>query len=227
MAERYRKEIKYVITEAMYLRIERLLSQVLQPDENSIDGSYMVRSQYYDSLMDGDLHDNLDGVMEKRKIRVRMYSVDAETAKLEYKCKSGADGIKYSITLTRDEVLMMEQGRYDFLLDREETLAHELYVKLVQGAYSPKTIIEYDRTAYVYPVSDLRITFDRNLRGTINPYGILDEAPMYYPLLSSDKGVFEIKYNDFFPAELKELLVSLKDTPEAFSKYSTSRLSYL
>ena len=73
----------------------------------------------------------------------------------------------------------------------------------------------------------MRITFDRNLRGTINPYGIFDEEPMYYPLLNSDKGVLEIKYNDFFPAELKALLVSLKDTPEAFSKYSTSRLSYL
>ncbi len=227
MAGRYRKELKYVINEAVYLRIERLLSQVMQPDENCSDGSYMVRSQYFDSLMDSDLQDNIDGVYEKRKIRVRIYSTDSDTAKLEYKCKNGADGIKYSITLNKDEVLMMEQGRYEFLLERDENLAKELYIRLVQGAYSPKTIIEYKRLAYVYPVSDVRITFDRNLRGTVNPYGIYEKEPMYYPLLAPDKGVLEIKYNDFFPAELKELLVNLKDTPEAFSKYSISRLSYL
>lgn len=227
MSECFRKEMKYIISLESYLRIQGMLQCLLQPDIHGVDGGYMVRSQYYDSMTDADLKDNIDGVMEKRKIRVRIYSPDAATAKLEYKCKTGADGIKKSVTLTREEVLMMERGEYSFLLEKDSELAHYLYTKMTQQYYSPKTIIEYDRIAYTYPVSDVRITFDKNLRGTANPYGIFEENPIYIPLLTPDKGVLEVKYNDFFPSALKPLLDSLEDVAESYSKYSSSRLAFL
>lgn len=223
----FRKELKYVITEEVYLRIQPMLEAVMMPDEHSINGSYMVRSQYYDSLTDADLWDNLDGVLEKRKIRVRIYSTDDMYAKLEYKCKNGSDGIKYSLQLTRDEVLMLERHQYDFLLEREEELAKRLYVKMTEQVYLPKTIVEYQRTAYTYPISDVRVTFDRSLRGSVNPYGIFEKEPFYIPLMSPDKGVLEVKYNDFFPSALKPLLESVDSVAESYSKYSMSRLSCL
>ena len=101
MAPIFRKEQKYIIKEETYLRIQSLLEAVMKPDKFGVDGNYMVRSQYYDSMTNADLKDNLDGVLEKRKIRVRIYSPEALSAKLEYKCKNGSDGVKYSITLTK------------------------------------------------------------------------------------------------------------------------------
>lgn len=223
----YRKELKYVISEEVYLQIHSRLNAVMQPDAHCRDGHYTVRSQYYDSLTDGDLSDNLDGVMEKRKIRVRIYSPDDMAAKLEYKCKADSDGIKYSLLLTKEEALMMEQHQYDFLLARKEELALRLYTKMTEQVYFPKTIVEYDRTAYLYPVSDVRITFDRNLRGSINPIGIYENNPAYVPLLGAGKGVLEIKYNDFFPSALKSLVASIDSVAQAYSKYAMSRLMFI
>ena len=227
MAHIFRKEMKYIVTIESFLRIQRLLQSVLQPDEHGVDGAYMVRSQYYDSLTDADLQDNLDGVMEKRKVRIRIYSTDATMAKLEYKCKTGTDGVKLSLNISREEVLQMENGEYGFLLDKKEPLALELYNKMTEQVYMPKTIIEYDRTAYTYPVSDVRVTFDRNLRATVNPYGIFEENPFYLPLLSPDMGILEVKYNDFFPDVLKPMVKSIEDVSESYSKYSNSRIMYM
>lgn len=227
MTQIYRKEWKYVITEEAYLQIQKMLEAVMEPDEHGSHGTYMVRSQYFDSLTDGDLCDNLAGVMEKKKIRVRIYSPHDTVAKLEYKCKAGSDGIKYSLLLSKEEALMMEQHHYDFLLDREEELALRLYTKLTEQVYFPKTIVEYDRTAYLYPASDVRITFDRNIRGSVNPYGIFETDPAFVPLLDGGKGVLEIKYNDFFPSALKSLVGTMDSAAEACSKYTISRLKYI
>lgn len=227
MAQIFRKELKYVITYENYLQIQSLLEAVMERDEHCKQTSYMVRSQYYDSMTDADLMDNLDGVLLKRKIRVRIYDTGDEFAKLEYKCKNGSDGIKYSMSLTRKEVCRMENHQYDFLAERPEELAARLYTKMTSEVYRPKTIVEYQRMAYKFPASDVRITFDQNIRASINPYGIYGEQPAYVPLLHADKGVLEIKYNDFFPSALKPLLTKLDSVTEAYSKYSTARLAYL
>ena len=42
--------------------------------------------------------------------------------------------------------------------------------------------------------------------------------------MAPDKGVLEIKYNDFLPAALKPLLVDVDAVAEACSKYSLARL---
>ncbi len=220
----FRKEIKYVITKVEFLRIQKHLDVLMENDRNGYNGTYMVRSQYYDSLNNHDLYDNLDRVMEKRKIRVRIYSTDTKHAKLEYKCKSNMDGKKYSLSITRDEALMMEAHKYDFLLAREEDIAKRIYVKMVQGGYTPKTIVEYDRTAYLYPASDVRITFDTSVKATKNPYGLFSEELSYVPLIKGDAGILEIKYNDFVPYSLKQIVQYIDNLAESFSKYSKARI---
>lgn len=220
----FRKEIKYMIPVEQMRSLEKKLDIFMIRDSNGINGKYVVRSQYYDSMTDQDLRDNLDGVEEKRKIRLRIYSSDDQKAKLEYKCKSGSDGVKYSITISREEAELMENQNYEFLLNYKDTLASRLYAKMTQNIYRPKTIIQYDRTAFLYPVSDTRITFDYNIRGSVNPYGLYRREPFLVPLAGSDTGVLEIKYNNFVPSILKSVLCEVDNLPEASSKYSKARL---
>ena len=222
----FRKEIKYVLPIEKFIRIESQLEALMTRDGNGRNGTYMVRSQYYDSIGEQDLLDNISGVQEKRKIRLRMYSVEDDRVKLEYKCKSGSDGVKYSIDISREEALMMEQHRYAFLLQREEDLSHFLYNKLLQGGYRPKVIVEYQRTAFQYPVNDVRITFDHHIKGSVNPYGLFEESPFYFPIMSDDVGVLEVKYNGFLPGHLKNLVHQVDSLEEANSKYSNSRNIY-
>ncbi|MCH4192203.1 MAG: polyphosphate polymerase domain-containing protein [Butyrivibrio sp.] len=227
MLKVFRKEIKYRIPVETYLMLEGRLGLLLERDRYGDQGEYVVRSQYYDSFCDQDLQDNLDGLMEKRKIRLRIYSPEDCSAKLEYKCKSGMDGLKYSIVISKKEALQMENHDYSFLLMHEEELATFLYVKLMQNVYRPKTIVEYHRRAYTCPASDIRITFDYDMRFATSPYGLFDSGEMYQPLGNMDMGVLEVKYNDFLIAPVREIIQQIDRLADANSKYSQARLRYM
>lgn len=222
----FRKEIKYIIPRLCALHLQRRLDGILHRDENGRDGYYFIRSQYYDSLSDRDLLDNLDGVYEKRKIRLRIYSPDATSAKLEYKCKNGSDGVKYAMTISRQEAMRMEQGDVSFLLNYDEELATRLYLRMTQGVYRPKTIIDYQRLAYTYPAGDVRITFDTDIRGAGYPYGLFENISTN-PLSDPEQVLMEVKYTGFLPDEIRAIVEEADQLATSNSKYSTARMQYL
>ena len=137
MEARLRKEMKYIISREMALEIQKSLEGVLQQDIYSgVNGEYTIRSQYYDSLIDRDLQDNLDGLLEKRKIRIRVYDLEGDSAKLEYKCKSGSDGIKKVISIKRSQAEAIEQGDFSFLAETNRELDLFLYQKMLLNRYT-------------------------------------------------------------------------------------------
>lgn len=224
MTDVNRQEIKYILPLEKLAALQNKLDGLMERDGHGNRGEYMVRSQYYDSLKDGDLFDNLNGVMEKRKVRVRIYDAEAKTAKLEYKCKSGRAGRKYSLNINRQEAILMEQGKWEWMLERPEELAGYLYGKAVREVYIPRTIVEYQRLAYASPVSNTRITFDTQIKGTLDPYGLFGEEQKYVPLMEQDMGVLEVKFDYFFPDYLRKILDSVDSLSEANSKYTRARL---
>lgn len=221
-----RRELKYIITEEEFGRLQSVLDTIMEPDKHMAAGRYMVRSQYYDSIDDEELYANLDGLSDKHKIRLRIYSLDDAFARLECKCKSNADGVKFAIPITREEAEAMAQRRYGFLLERLEEAAHRLYIKMTSHIYCPKAIVEYERTAYRYPAGDVRITFDRNIRASMSLGSIYEACPSYIPLLKADKGVLEIKYSGVYPPALMSMLGMLDVSSQAYSKYSMA-MTYL
>lgn len=220
----FRKEIKYVIHRTDFLEIQSYLEAFMQADEHSINKKYNVRSLYFDSASDRDFHDNMDGVMEKRKIRVRTYDLDSPTALLEYKCKSGNDSRKKSLFITKEEAIELERGCFSCLLSYEEELATFLYDKMTRNVYRPKTVVDYDRTAYTHPVSDVRITYDHNIRAGMSPGGLYDPHTPLYRIMPEDYGILEVKYNDFLISPLQKVVGRLDALPEANSKYSSARM---
>lgn len=226
MRQVFRKEIKYIIQERDFVRIKDRLGAFMTPDPHgkTIPGTYNVRSLYFDSAGDRDLHDNLDGVMEKRKIRVRTYDTQSDFALLEYKCKSGSDSWKRSMIISKKEALAMEAHQYGFLLERDEELATFLFDKMERNIYRPRTVVDYDRTAFLYPVSNVRITYDHNIRGSMSPTGLYDLSTPLYPAMPFGCGVLEVKYNDFLVSPLQRVISLLDQLPTASSKYSNCRL---
>lgn len=99
-----------------------------------------------------------------------------------------------------------------------------MYHHFVRGCYRPKTIVEYERTAYSYPASDVRITFDRNVRGTMTGNGLFDEKlKLALPLNGLSHGVLEIKYTHFLPYPIKQLTQQLNHYAQSNSKYVQAR----
>ena len=224
----FRKEIKYLISHREAMRLQQKLDGMMERDVHGDHGRYFIRSQYYDSIDDQDLWDNLDGMYEKRKIRLRIYSLSDVSAKLEFKCKNGLDGVKYSLPISRAEALRMEQGDASFLLDYETELAMRLYLRITQGCYRPKTIIDYQRLAFAYPAGDVRITFDTDIRGTLYPYGLFEEIGTdALALGSTEQVLMEVKYTGFLPDMIAETLKKADELSTSHSKYSRARMMYL
>lgn len=223
MKQIYRKENKYLLRTSEFVQLKKSLELVLQPDYNGKSGCYQVRSLYFDSLYDNDYYDNVDGVLEKRKIRLRVYPPRFEKVRLEWKCKEGSDGIKYDLWLTKEEARQMIRGDFSFLRCKMDALSQAIYVRLMCGAYRPKTLVQYEREAYGYGVSDVRITFDTYIKGTLTGYGLFDENPMFIPLLDYGYGILEIKYNDFLPDIIKRLTGKIDRLQIANSKYIQAR----
>ena len=71
MQQVFRKEIKYRISIIQYAQLERQLSRIMKKDSFSGPDGYPVRSLYFDSVYNQDLHDVLNGHYSKKKIRLR------------------------------------------------------------------------------------------------------------------------------------------------------------
>lgn len=196
----------------------------MEPDPHNGEMGYLVRSLYFDTLHDADFEQKVDGYDERQKIRLRVYSADARTAKLEVKEKTDALQRKRSLTVDRGEAMQMIQGNYHFLLLREEALARWLYTFLSARCYRPKCIVEYDRYAYILDHNDTRITFDQNLRASESNLDIFDKNLALYPVSVPGAVTMEVKYTGFLLTCLKNELNHCDKTRCSNSKYCRARM---
>ena len=113
-------------------------------------GTYRVTSLYFDTPYDSALREKIDGVNRREKFRLRYYGTDTSFIRLEKKYKiSGLCG-KRSARMTQEQVKELLSGSSEFLLDSDEPLFIELYSKIKGKGLSPKTIVRYDREAFLY-----------------------------------------------------------------------------
>lgn len=220
----FRKELKYLLPRKTALFLQRQLSCVMERDAHGQEGRYRIRSQYYDSVWDSDLCDNLAGLFEKRKIRLRIYSLEDQRVKLEYKCKNGADSVKYSMNITKAEALRMENGDISFLTEYDNPLAVRIFYRMMEGAYRPKALIDYERLAFAYPAGDVRITFDTDICGSMTAHGLFETAASN-PVSNTEQVLMEVKYTGFLPETIASILKEADLLTTGNSKYSIVRMS--
>ncbi len=224
LQEAYRQENKYVIPIAEFMRIRPLLAACLEHDPNGGPDGYDVRTLYFDDVYENDVRDVLDGMLNKQKIRLRMYPPNDAAVKLEYKCKTGASVLKHSFALSRPEAESLIAGDCDFLLSREEPTLKEIYARVKLGAYLPRVIVSYRRIAYQQPMSDIRVTFDEQLNAGFSPRAFFDPSPAEWPILAPDSGVLEVKYSSYMPGYLQKILKQVDQLSGANSKFTNARL---
>lgn len=89
----------------------------------------------------------------------------------------------------------------------------------------PKIIVAYERKAYVYEPGNVRITFDRNIR-TSRQVADFGTQMISYDPLHDINAVLEIKYDEFLPGFLLQLLELNFLQQTAYSKYQLCRERY-
>lgn len=218
-----RHELKHEISYEDYLVIRSRLKHLVQADSHAGDaGVYRVRSLYFDNFSDQALREKLDGVDRREKFRIRYYNDDTDYIRLEKKSKIHGLCDKQSAVLTKEEVINICHGKIDFLAKADHALLQEFYGKMKCRLLRPKTVVDYQREPYIYAPSNVRITFDSDIRTSIYQNRLFEEELLTAPTQSVI--IMEVKYDAFLP-EIIRLAVQVPCRKAgAFSKYAVSRM---
>jgi len=221
----FREEKKFLITLEQYYKYSHRLSQVLHLDQHSSGDGYLIRSLYFDSLDDRDYAEKEEGIELRRKIRLRCYGPQSQSAKLEIKKKEGPLQKKNSLTVSRADAIKLCEGNYEVLLNYENAVAAECYYLLNQYCYRPKTIISYHRKAFVAKENNIRITFDHHIKASESNLNLFDAKLNDNYVLNPYMVVLEVKYNGFLLSYIKDMLMECDSSELSVSKYCMGRVS--
>lgn len=216
----FRHEYKFVIPYEEAMRLRMKLNKLLDIDR-SYDG-YMIRSLYFDSIEDEDYYDKLNGELERKKIRLRIYDPRTEVVKLELKAKHDYHQLKESLIITKNDALELIAENYDILLSYSEDLAQRLYLMLKSGCYKPKVIIEYARIAYKGKTTT-RITFDTLIKSSNRVHDFFQDDINYQDNLLKNEVVLEVKFDRFLEPYIATILEKYISRGQSVSKYMMGR----
>lgn len=218
-----RTERKFLLNELEVSKLKNNLDIALHRDSFSSKKGYQVRSLYFDSFDDVDYFEKLDSIEKRKKIRLRIYDPSDEYAFLEMKQKQGSAQLKRSLKISKDDALMMTEGRYSCLFKYDDPFALECYSLMQAHLYRPKVIVEYSRVPYVVKENSTRITLDSNIESTETNFNIFDEKLNMNPVMDLDKTVLEVKFNGFLLSYVQELLNDVDKSEVSVSKYMLAR----
>ena len=202
MAERH--EEKYLIDYRQYALLKARAQQVLQPDPNGVNGQYTITSLYYDDPLNTALLEKQDGLVTHTKFRIRTYDSQNGVIRLERKVKTGIITQKQSAALRPEQLRQLGIPHWD--TEGLSEPAAELVLQMMAAGLRPVMTVRYRRDAFVYPGTDIRLTFDTALEA-LSPEPEMLFAPRAagIPVLSGNAVIMEIKYGSYLPSFLRTL----------------------
>lgn len=205
--QKFRHEYKYHINFMDYIFIKNKINKFMSLDNNAMNGcDYNVRSLYFDDLKNTALFEKILGVKDRQKFRIRIYNNKSDVIKLEKKIKHGHLVTKQWTTITEEECEKILLRDYSFINNQSHLVLKEFYGHVKALNLEPKVIVDYDREAYTYRAGNVRITFDKRLKTGGNAVELLNpEAPLV-SALENNIMVMELKYDEYLPSHIRDIL---------------------
>lgn len=219
---KFRHEYKHQINLADIYGLRTRLSAVAKHDPHADeDGTYFIKSLYFDNYMDKALREKQDGVNKREKFRIRYYGTDTSFIKLEKKSKINGLCNKVSCPITAEECQKIIDGDFEFLLHSEYELMRELYAKMKYQLLRPKCVVAYTRECFVYPPGNVRVTLDMNICGSNNIKEFLNPDLQFLQLFHNT--ILEVKWDEYLPQIIRDCVQVKSRRSAAFSKYAAVR----
>ena len=193
---------------------------------------YTVRSIYFDTPDFECYHTKIDGQKHRNKVRLRGYNKEksSNTVFLEIKRKYEAPILKnrapmryaYAKSLfngINPELFIKNSPKFEEARQNASRFMYNIHARKMK----PVVCVIYEREPYLTaqedPDNNLRITFDKNLRGT--PYPTVDDLYREERARTAIQGIFilEVKFNKFYPVWMKPIVAMLGLVKESASKY--------
>jgi len=179
-----------------------------------------VNSLYFDNMEYQAVRDNLTGVANRKKIRLRWYhqvdKYDVSGVGLELKIRDGRLGYKKIVTLPEFDQTLRDVQLGDILPSLGARMIDEPdLLDVFDEHYIPAIHLNYLREYYV-DTHDIRITIDKEIKFfPITPLSKLYDVPhKAYPMF-----VAEIKFDPKQKKRVAQMMRSLNMTPKRHSKY--------
>ena len=221
----YRHELKYKIPYADYLAMRSRLGKIMKSDTHArADGTYLIRSIYFDNGDDKALREKAEGYQKREKFRIRYYNDDLSHIVLEKKIKTGRLTQKFDAVITEDECRRLLSGDRTWMKEHPDDLVRELYAKMNWQGLRPRLVVSYVREPYTYRAGNVRITFDSQIRTSLFNREFLsgDRTDISAADTPGDI-ILEVKYDAFLPEIIQDLIQTRGIRQEAFSKYASCR----
>lgn len=221
---KYRHELKFKISNSAAEVLKQKLSLILKKDKNAYysDGSYLIKSLYFDDLDSTSYYEKMDGVLYRKKYRIRIYNNNDEFIRLEKKMKHNTYTAKEQILISKDIYSKILNGKLDEI-DSPTGLLEEFITNSKTKHLVPSVIVLYHRIAFTYPISEVRITFDSHIQSGLYNYDLFDKEVPMYDVSEPGKQVLEVKFNEILPLHIANILNDIPSCKEAVSKFAICR----
>jgi len=220
----YRHEIKYFINRIDAFMLASMLKKSMQIDPNgNEEGEYWIRSLYFDSQDNRDYMEKINGCSERKKLRMRIYNTSDKTVKLELKNKRSNYVHKETLQLDKADAYKLMNGDYDVLLKYGNVFANKVYAYMHTEHLRPVLLIDYDRQAFMCPFDNIRITIDKNLRASIDPWKLHEAGIPAVPVFTDGRYILEVKFQTTLPGYIRTMLSTINPQLSSVSKYCLCR----
>lgn len=218
---RFRHEWKHEISPGDLCALRTRLSAVLDTDPHATDGEYLVHSLYFDTPSNLALFEKINGFSQREKFRLRYYNHTPCPIVLEKKLKQNGLCGKLQEPLSAEEARALLGGR--LASGTGGPLLDELLRKADVMGLRPKTVVLYTRAPFLFPAGNVRVTLDYNLRTCPNWQDFLEPNSFTLPLPQAP-AILEVKWDEFLPSLIRDLVQTPGTRTSAFSKYAACQI---
>ncbi|WP_066154366.1 polyphosphate polymerase domain-containing protein [Halalkalibacter krulwichiae] len=223
-----RREQKYLISVHQYEQLVKKMNPYMRYDKFGDEGRYSVTSLYFETPDQKIYYETKNKLNFRQKLRLRIYddtSIDGD-AFFEVKQKyNNVVNKRRMVIPLREAYRYLEKHESDSVLDYQTSNYQVLKeIDHFRKFYNlkPEMVVSYDRHAFhSITNSDLRITFDLNLRCRKNDLRI-ENGPYGSNFIDANLVVLEVKVTDSVPLWLTRMLQELNCEQRSASKFCTS-----
>lgn len=222
--QKFRHELKYIISAGEKQLIKNRIEHLISRDSHAgTDGTYVIRSLYFDDYENRCFYENENGTDPREKFRIRIYNNSLNRIMLECKRKECGKTLKSSCSLTVEQTKILMQGKALPNIEQQPPLLRKLTLQMLTRKLHPVVIVEYVRIPYVYKNGNVRITLDTNIASSRSVTHFLDAQIPKRPVMPVGQQLLEVKYDEYLPDFIYHSLQLHSLGQTAYSKYYICR----
>lgn len=198
--QKYRHELKYVVSAAQIPLLKSRIANLMQKDPHTgTDGIYNIRSLYFDDYCNRCFYENENGTDPREKYRIRIYNHSTDRITLECKRKEHGKTLKKSCSLTKEQADCIIQGHPPSLYEAQSPLLRKFLLEMRTQILRPVVIVEYERIPFIHKNGNVRITFDMQISTSSNVTDFFSDSIPKRPIMPVGRHLMEVKFDEYLP----------------------------